>query len=112
MNIANITAKTLARINSAKPMSREYGEAIAQAWVEATTPVVAKVAKAAAIDVSAGQLMRLNGGEFVRVIRVSSNGVWIRRTATRAEREARGLDYLRGEDMIKRRVSKSALTAY
>ena len=101
MNMNNVSAKTIARIaelSVTKPLSREYGEALAQAWAEATEP--------AAEAFKPGQVVRLvnmPAAKRVVIVGVRSNGIWIRRTATDGERARRGVE------QVKERVSARSL---
>lgn len=96
MNIHNISAKTLARVvelAAAKPLSREYGEALAQALREASRPATFQP----------GQQVSLGGQAKARVLSIARNGVWILRAATDGE-------WIRaGQDQIRERVSIKAL---
>lgn len=94
MNSNNIKAATLAHIAAAAPMSREHGEAVARAWMEANTEATHKSLKP-------GQVVRLAhmpSCARVVIVGVRSNGIWIRRTATDGE------FYRRGVDQVKERV--------
>ena len=65
MNAANITAATLARIAAAAPMSREHGEAIAQAMIEALQPQNQNAAKIEALEFNIESISReLKNGFF------------------------------------------------
>lgn len=98
MNTANITAATLASIAAATPMSREHGEAIAQAIKEASEPVQVQA-------IRPGKFVTIGGKIRARVLSVARNGVWVLRAATDGE-------YLRtGMDQIRERVSIKLLAA-
>lgn len=65
MNAANITAATLARIAAAAPMSREHGEAIAQAMIEAQQPKDQKADRIKALEFNIESIrMELKNGFF------------------------------------------------
>ena len=100
MQVNNISAKTIARIvelAATKPLSREYGEALAQALQEAseTKPATLKL----------GQRVLVNGKTAARVVDIARNGIWILRSATEGE-------WIRtGRDQIRERVSVNTLMA-
>jgi hypothetical protein len=105
MNTANITAATLVKLHTlaiSKPLSREYGEALAQAMLEASAP-----AKASTAAIRPGQVVMINGKTRARVLEIARNGVWIIRSATDGE-------WLRGNHIggqVKERISIKAVAA-
>jgi len=101
MNMNNVSAKTIARIvhlAAAKPLSREYGEALAQAMIEASST-------SAAPAIRPGKVVTIGGKIRARVLSVARNGVWVLRAATDGE-------WIRtGQDQIRERVSIKTLSA-
>ena len=104
MNTANVSAKTIAsivKLAATNPLSREYGEAIAQAWMEASAEPAAEAFKPGQVVL----LINMPNSKRVVIVGVRSNGIWIRRTATDGERARRGVE------QVKERVSIKMLTA-
>lgn len=101
MNANNIKAATLANIAAAAPMSREHGEAVARAWMEANTEATPESLKPGQVV----RLVNMPNAKRVVIVGVRSNGIWIRRTATDGE------FYQRGVDQVKERVRFSDIIA-
>lgn len=113
-DITRVSAKAFAAINAAKPMSREYGEAVAQAWIEATTPVAEKQCDADIVNEYLashkvevkfwlGQAVSYLGTK-ARILKVARNGIWITRWPTEGEVMMRNLE------IVKERVPARYLT--
>lgn len=100
-DINRISADTLIRLHqlaAEKPLSREYGEALAQALRESTEAEQPGQLKP-------GQQVTIGGQVKARILSVARNGVWILRAATDGEWARTGLD------QIRERVSARSLAA-